>query len=705
MDTQKSELVLRKSANDSASLSEIQRVPSEESFGDSSTYSGTEHDNLETPPNEERDIWPTQYWTLNKMLKYLKIFDQLGTKVILVLLPDYIVDESYTKAAIRNSDGITTLLNITETDDVECQIAAMKSLIIIAKIEDLKIDILRLGGIQSIVTLLHSPYIRVRTQACECLGLLSSKRLTRKIMRRTKGLRYLLANLEYKKNLKQLPDQTTLLRFAAQAIQELCVSSKIRRALRRLGIIALITKLLKHPDNSIKIATLGIVRECSVESSFRAGLTSAGVLEDLLKNLRNANNEELQITSAKALNNYKINTVNYRGDKDALSGAEILTNIFLTSDDMNVLCAVSGALWKMMVGHPINKQLIKSDLIVRIVKFLSSTDEKLNLNCLGLVAEFGRDEIAKDMFRSNNVMQIIVKNLVLSTPRDVLANSCSAITSLIKDHQKNAKLLHDLDGVRLLWSLLKTNILKVLEPAVETICAYLDTVGTESVEMIRSFIGGIDLVITILRDSNLEVARSLMCDVITRIARDEENAGILNDNNIIDLLTEVAERAKTKKIKIAVSSAIYECSKYDGNARRFGEKDIIKTLVSFLNEDSDGVKKMVTMALYELSLFPNNCMEMISFDLVSKLLPLIENDDEDFQLAAAGCIASIRHFATAHSITVTNEVETETDLDDTKYDTQIFRQQMFPKMSLTKVCLEQKKKKDEPKNFSVMFGK
>lgn len=96
---------------------------------------------------------------------------------------------------------------------------------------------------------------------------------------------------------------------------------------------------------------------------------------------------------------------------------------------------------------------------------------------------------------------------------------------------------HKHDGVRLVWSLLKhpsdtikRNSCLALVPCVKY--------AKDSPEMVRAFVGGLELTVSLLKSVNTEVL-SAACATIAEIARDPENLGILSDHGVVDKLAKL----------------------------------------------------------------------------------------------------------------------------------------------------------------------
>lgn len=95
---------------------------------------------------------------------------------------------------------------------------------------------------------------------------------------------------------------------------------------------------------------------------------------------------------------------------------------------------------------------------------------------------------------------------------------------------------HSLDGVRLVWSLLKhpSNIVKknacwALVPCIKH--------AKDSPEMVRAFVGGLELSVSLLENDDTEVLAAV-CAAIAEIAVDPENLGILTDHGVVKKLAD-----------------------------------------------------------------------------------------------------------------------------------------------------------------------
>jgi hypothetical protein len=63
----------------------------------------------------------------------------------------------------------------------------------------------------------------------------------------------------------------------------------------------------------------------------------------------------------------------------------------------------------------------------------------------------------------------------------------------------------------------------------------------DSGEMVRSFVGGLELIVSLLKSKDVEVLASI-CAAIAEIAKDEENLAVITDHSVVKLLSTLVTR-------------------------------------------------------------------------------------------------------------------------------------------------------------------
>jgi hypothetical protein len=67
--------------------------------------------------------------------------------------------------------------------------------------------------------------------------------------------------------------------------------------------------------------------------------------------------------------------------------------------------------------------------------------------------------------------------------------------------------------------------------------------------MVRSFVGGLELIVALLKSKDVEVLASV-CAAIAEIAKDEENLAVITDHGVVKLLSNLVTRVRYSSIEI-----------------------------------------------------------------------------------------------------------------------------------------------------------
>lgn len=65
--------------------------------------------------------------------------------------------------------------------------------------------------------------------------------------------------------------------------------------------------------------------------------------------------------------------------------------------------------------------------------------------------------------------------------------------------------------------------------------------------MVRSFVGGLELIVNLLKSENKNVLSSV-CAAITNIAKDEENLAVITDHGVVPMLSVLANTVSLYRI-------------------------------------------------------------------------------------------------------------------------------------------------------------
>lgn len=128
------------------------------------------------------------YWTIQKLVKYMKAGNQTATIVALCCLKEYDLTTQMNQLAIQDIGGLEVLVNLLESNDFKCRLGALSVLSAISTNLDIRKTIVDLGGIPLLVKILSEPAGDLKVMAAETLANVAKVRLARKLVRRCGGI-------------------------------------------------------------------------------------------------------------------------------------------------------------------------------------------------------------------------------------------------------------------------------------------------------------------------------------------------------------------------------------------------------------------------------------------------------------------------------------------------------------------------------------
>ncbi|KAB0346677.1 hypothetical protein FD754_011534 [Muntiacus muntjak] len=473
----------------------------EEIISDSSSESEEDEEQPDHRQEANADL-PSEYWQIQKLVKYLKI-------------------------------------------------GSLKILKEISHNPQIRRNIVDLGGLPVMVNILDSPHKSLKCLAAETIANVAKFKRARRVVRRHGGITKLVALLDCGKHsaepaLSSLYEtrDVEVARCGALALWSCSKSYANKEAIRKAGGIPLLARLLKTSHEDMLIPVVGTLQECASEENYRAAIKAERIIENLVKNL-NSENEQLQEHCAMAI--YQCAEDEDTRDLVRLHGGlKPLASLLNNTDNKERLAAVTGAIWKCSISK-------------------------------------------------ENVTKIIDR----------------------------------LDGVRLLWSLLKNPHPDVKASAAWALCPCIQN-AKDAGEMVRSFVGGLELVVNLLKSENKEVLASV-CAVITNIAKDQENLAVITDHGVVPLLSKLAN-TNNDKLRRHLAETISRCCMWGRNRVAFGEHKAVAPLVRYLKSNDTNVHRATAQALYQLSEDADNCITMHENGAVKYMNSLQVLGKVDFKL-------------------------------------------------------------------------
>jgi hypothetical protein len=262
-----------KNSNESSTKLSIHNSRLIDTSGESSPDTDEEDEYGERVRQDQSDL-PSEYWQIQKLVKYLKGGNQTATIIALCSMRDFNLSQEACQFAIRDVGGLEVLINLLDTEDIKCKIGSLQILKEISKNPYIRRSIADLGGLQTMVSILTEQDKDLKCLAAETIANVAKFKRARKVVRQHNGIKRLVALLD---SVKTHPHQSysqvelnkdiEVARSGALALWSLSKSRKNKHEMRRSGVIPLLASLLKSPHESMCIPIVGTLQECASEVS------------------------------------------------------------------------------------------------------------------------------------------------------------------------------------------------------------------------------------------------------------------------------------------------------------------------------------------------------------------------------------------------------------------------------------------------------
>ncbi|CAB3991792.1 Armadillo repeat-containing 4, partial [Paramuricea clavata] len=249
------------------------------------------------------------------------------------------------------------------------------------------------------------------------------------------------------------------------------------------------------------------------------------------------------------------------------------------------------------------------------------TRENLELKTYGALTIFkcAEEKETRDIvYEHDGILPIM--DLLSLKERNALAAATGAVWKCAQSEENAKRIFKQMDGIRLLWTLLKSYDDEVIINSAWALCLLIDDDQTDA-ENIRSFVGGLEILVNLLKSENLEVLTSV-CAVISVVAVDYQNVGIISDYDVVPLLAELTN-VKDNRLRRYLAEAIARCGVFGDNAKAFRTSGAVSKIVKYLYIEDTPLQEATVRALYQLSRDPANCAIIHKHGGVKLLLEMV----------------------------------------------------------------------------------
>nr|CAD7585746.1 unnamed protein product [Timema genevievae] len=470
--------------------------------------------------------------------------------------------------------------------------------------------------------------------------------------------------------------QVLVAKAGAEALWSLSQSTKNKEAMKKAGSMRLLANLIKSIHLDVVIPIMGTIQQCASESKYQLGIRTEGMIADLVRHLSTVTTRtDLKKHCASAIfrcaeDEQTRDLVRQSGGLDPLVKLAKDPTVQL---DKPLLAAVTGAIWKCAISPANVRRFDDLNIMPILVGLLKDENEEVLTNVVGGLAECCKHPENRTVLRLNDGIPPLV--MLLNGTNAPLLQNVALVLGECAHEMESMEIIDQLDGVRLIWSLLKNPDTLVQANAAWALCPCIQN-AKDSGEMVRSFVGGLELIVSLLRSEDIKVL-ACVCAAIAKIALDRENLAVITDHGVVPMLAQLVITISSRKPTVVLgrkaskeegtksnssqssptdseeddrlrqhlADAIANCCNWGINCHEFGRLGAIPPLVSYMASKDKNVHRTTAYALHQLSADPFNCITMHHSGVVAYLLETIGSSDEKLQEASAGCLSNIRKLA------------------------------------------------------------
>nr|CAD7204757.1 unnamed protein product [Timema douglasi] len=332
--------------------------------------------------------------------------------------------------------------------------------------------------------------------------------------------------------------QVLVAKAGAEALWSLSQSTKNKETMKRAGSMRLLANLIKSIHLDVVIPIMGTIQQCASESKYQLGIRTEGMIADLVRHLSTVTTRtDLKKHCASAIfrcaeDEQTRDLVRQSGGLDPL--------VKLAKDpavqlDKPLLAAVTGAIWKCAISPANVRRFDDLNIMPILVGLLKDENEEVLTNVVGGLAECCKHPENRTVLRLNDGIPPLV--MLLNGTNAPLLQNVALVLGECAHEMESMEIIDKLDGVRLIWSLLKNPDTLVQANAAWALCPCIQN-AKDSGEMVRSFVGGLELIVSLLRSEDIKVL-ACVCAAIAKIALDRENLAVVTDHGVVPMLAQL----------------------------------------------------------------------------------------------------------------------------------------------------------------------
>ncbi|XP_046859926.1 outer dynein arm-docking complex subunit 2-like [Xenia sp. Carnegie-2017] len=252
-------------------------------------------------PSKKEVTSHPDYWEIRKIIRLIQIGDPTATVLMLCALKEFdFLQTAFGSEIIRHLNGVSLFLNIIETDDDRCKMAALNVLVTLARSPKSSETILRKKGMQLFVLILRTEKNKtVLSLVCEVITSMAKHGYATRFLKELKVVEILMTVFKDCAKHKRQSENLKLFHSVCYAVWSCCLSGRKEDAIAVSECLGVITRLVRTKDDEQVRPLLGIIEACCDVSYFCRELDGENLVGELISKMKST--EAIKILSLKIL--------------------------------------------------------------------------------------------------------------------------------------------------------------------------------------------------------------------------------------------------------------------------------------------------------------------------------------------------------------------------------------------------------------------
>ncbi|GKT35424.1 hypothetical protein ADUPG1_008588 [Aduncisulcus paluster] len=508
---------------------------------------------------------------------------------------------------VGGPEALLKLLSVTHEARIRQEI--LKVLIVLANHQEIRYVITKVDGVRRCIdllnegprpgTMINEHLVKVRRQppissqpsvqylAAELLSLLCISGTAKKEVRLGKGITSLLRLTRAATDKSFVhKDKEKVAAGAAKLLHVLASSNRARSVIKSQGgLIVLCDLLLLSSEDLLSEAAGALLAFVSCRDvRTRTDLLEIGLVDRVIGLLGKSTKQSLLQHSADILS-FVSNDGGVSESIKACKGVSPIVSL-LGRGSRDLVISVCRVVYSILENdNSIAEDFVKANAIPQLLAQVSSHDEDVEVccQCVRCLSCLFRCDAGRYVLKKTKGGVAALVALTVRTEVELLKIVGTALGEAGTDIEVS-KQIRDADGLRLLWSLLKSTDIEVVGTAAHALTALLQLIDVATGA--KELVGGLELCCHLLHSESSHV-RAYVCGMIARLGKIRANAKVVVEYGVLPLLSNLAATAQDLLVRQYVAEAIASLAPVADHSKQLGELGVVQSLCKYIAEDEE----------------------------------------------------------------------------------------------------------------------